>query len=157
MELTEKMYIDLEDLECQFEKVEDLFNFIKEECFDKLITFSNQECTDVTENIGSGWRSFQSIFNIVNTYFPGTSIEEVAYFATRKFYSIFCPDIEKVVFIPNGLDIGIDTDYLNFREYDDASSGEMGLDDYSYNILFNLGTEFENKLKEDGKLSKVIL
>ena len=153
MELTEKMYIINGD---KASNVQELFETIVDSSFDEIVTYQEQDCHLRTKNIGGGWRSFQSMFNIVNTYFPGTSVEEVAYYSTRRLQSIYCPDIHKVVFVQNTC-VGTSSFYGNFRNYMDYDNECIGEDNFSYEMLYNLGTEFKNKLKENGKLSEIIL
>lgn len=150
MKLTEKMYIEGGNLASN---VKELFELILENSnSDGIYSYQNQECTVRTEFMGFGWRSFQAIFNIVNTYFE-SSEKEVAYYATKYLKSLFCPDIEKIVFATNLNCFRQRHRYNNYIYYDNSDEHSVGLDGLSYKDIELMADSFKVKKESYGTVS----
>lgn len=93
-------------------------------------TFLDPECTML--DCSARNRSFGDILKVVKTYLPNTTDKEVArYLVSNNITCLFCPDIKKLVFVPDNFQGFV-------RLY--GSENKKGYD-ISYNELLSLANE----------------
>lgn len=96
------------------------------------LEFSVRQCTQAR-------RSFEELFFIASTYFPETTLEEVAYVITRNFMCFYCDGVKKLVFLRED-DTGFcrRLGYCYDRKFVDSTG-------YSYDIIAGLAHKYITK------------
>lgn len=114
-------------------------------------TFKDTAFT-ILECHGEARRSFNDIYDIVNTYLPDVTKKQLALQLTTNFRAIYCSHIHKVVFskLGNlGTFGGVDGNCNN------TDMSKKGVDNLSYNDILNLANEKKIYFK-DGEKAKTL-